>query len=380
MLLAAFDSSALSYGSSKLFQLIMPLGFIILFRELLPFRQQIIRQLAQWLQGHRSIDTYQESVIDYNNTLDRIVGFMTWKIGCDLGFYLVSTGVGTWDRAFTWVGLLPYTFIQYFLYYYVGQKMLIDGQLNPFKKRDPLPTIHGRPSWFRQFVAKYFHESMNTTSYNIPLRQVLLKPLVDYGCIIVSWPFYTIGILFLQSGEFTLAPLTRFFFLQMLTFYSVNTFGFIVGFNIGEIIYLKAIEWIEVLERWVRDQPLLQTNDNGIIQLGQQLQARWKQVRYGTLWKIKPFIDTYGLNGRWLLTSASGVLFVIVIEPSFASTVFAISDQIQQTWFSLFGNIDLVHVQQIQHVTSIEMPPSKDLIESFPQAWNSLFFSSQMGA
>ncbi len=389
MLLAVFDSSALSYGSSKLFQVVLPLGAIIIFRELLPFRQTLIRRVTEFFKPNRSLEDYQALVVEYNEALDRTVGFMTWKIGCDLGFFIVSSGVGGWDRAFTWAGLIPYTVLQYILYYYVGQRMIMEGHLNPFRKTSTQPKIQSRPSLWKQFVSKYFHESTNTTSYNVSMRQVFLKPLVDYGGIVVSWSFYTIGILFLQSGEINFAAVSHFFFLNMLAFYSVNTFGFILGFNFGELFYLKLIEVWEYVDRWIRQRTQVPVKVGAINTPGSvspqvqsqpsqswlaQWDRRWKETRYGVFWKTQAFLDSYGLNWRWLISSMAGVLCVVIIEPKFASTVFAISDQIKELWFESMGQVDPVHLQQILHSSTLEPPPAEELIELFPETWNQLFF------
>jgi hypothetical protein len=177
------------------------------------------------------------------------VGFIAWKIGCDFGFLIVNTSSVPWSLAFSVAGLIPYAVTMYVVYYLIGQKMIIQGQFNPFAERYVPPKVKGRPSIWKQFLSKFFHESMNATSANVPLRQVFIKPAIDYGAILISWPIYNIALLFSQSGEVTLDPLLNFTFLSVFVFYVVNVLGFIVGFNLGEFIYFRIHYILELFKR-----------------------------------------------------------------------------------------------------------------------------------
>lgn len=362
------SSAAVSYGSSKLFQILVPLATYILFQELI-FRQKLVRKIARMINPDASPEAYEYLV-------SLILGFMSWKIGCDLGFLIVATGVAPWDRAFTWAGLIPYTIVQYVLYYLFGQKILMLGQLNPFKEGFVPKKIAGRPPFWKQFFSKFFHENMNATSANVPMRQVVLKPFVDYGGIIMSWSLYNVGLLFLQSGEINFAPVIHFTFLTIFAFYVVNVFGYILGYNFGEFVYLKLIDVIEMVEKWGREQKILTTarvtTPDGFLS---KLRHQWKEFDNVVLWRFQPFLDRYGLNMRWFFSSAGGVLFVILLAPSLSSTIFSLSDQLQELQFSTFGQTRETQVQQVLSAsTPGNLPPSQELIDKFPDRWDALYF------
>lgn len=368
-LLSVPSSPALSYGASKLAQIFVPLTAFIIFREL-PLRQQLMRKLARTLHPGLSIQNEQVLILTYDSIFDRALGFMTWKLGCDFGFFIIASGIGTWDRAFTWAGLIPYTLVQYGVYHLVGQRMIIEGRLHPFAPAPTPKPLMGRPPLWRQIVSKYLHENMNMTSYNVPLRQVFLKPFVDYLGIVTSWSCYTVGILYFQSGEINFSPLIHFAFLQMLAFYVINTFGFILGYNFGEVIYLRILELEESIDHWSRRQNHLSP---GRLWLGFKTWINQVSILY--LWQITPFLGRYGLSIRWLFCSILGVLFVIYLEPGFADIVFALSSKIQQFWFSSFGHLDPIHLSQVTSAsTSHQMQSSQELVEGFPRLWNQLFF------
>jgi hypothetical protein len=378
----SISSTALSYGGSKLFQIIAPLTAYIFFREL-PFRQPVLRWIARRWKPDADAKQEEKLIRGYDDFFDRALGFMSWKVGCDLGFFLVATGVGDWPRAFTWAGLIPYTVVQYLVYYFVGQKMIIEGHLNPFRPRYQPKQLYGRPPRWKQIVSKYFHENLNETSYNVPLRQVILKPFVDYGGIVSSWSIYTVGLLCLQSGEINFAPVAHFFFLKMIAFYLVNVFGFILGFNLGEIIYYKSLELVEYAEGWIRgvSNTSSQQYPDLLAAVAEQLHAiqdRWVKFKTVSLWRVQPFLDRYNLNFRWFICSAMGVFFVVLLEPSFASTVFSISDGIQHWWFDVSASLSDVAVQQVvdgsRSMTSDYQ--SDELLVKFPELWNQLFFSA----
>jgi hypothetical protein len=194
----------------------------------------------------------QANVQRWDTIFRMLLGFTAWKIGCDFGFLIVNTGAAPWSIAFTLAGLIPYALGMYVVYYLIGTKIIIQGQINPFQEQYVPPKSKGRPSAVRQFLSKFFHESLNTTSANVPLRQVLIKPLIDYGAILITWPLYNVALLFSQSGEINFAPMIYFNFVSILVFYIVNVMGFILGFNLGEFIYFRIhflIESIKVNSR-----------------------------------------------------------------------------------------------------------------------------------
>jgi hypothetical protein len=230
-------TEALSFGSSKVFQIITPLLTYMVLQEI-PAVKNLLSKLVRLIRSIKAdIDMGRWEFI-----FRMIIGFIAWKIGCDFGFLIVNTGSAPWSIAFTLVGLIPYGIVMYVVYYLIGQKMIIQGQLNPFKEQYVPPKFNGRPSFLKQFTSKFFHESMNATSANVPLRQVFIKPFIDYGAIIASWPFYNVVLLYSQSGEVNFAPYAQFTFLSIFVFYVVNVGGFILGYNLGEFIYFRLHE------------------------------------------------------------------------------------------------------------------------------------------
>jgi len=224
-------TEALSFGSSKVFQIITPLLAYMVLQEI-PSVKNLFPKFVRLINAKADVDRW-----DF--IFKMLIGFITWKIGCDFGFLIVNTGAAPWSIAFTLAGLIPYGIVMYIVYYLIGQKMIIQGQWNPFKEQYVPPKFNGRPSISKHFTSKFFHESMNATSANVPLRQVYIKPFIDYGAIIASWPFYNVILLYSQSGEINFAPYTQFTFLSIFVFYVVNVGGFILGFNLGELIYFR---------------------------------------------------------------------------------------------------------------------------------------------
>ena len=362
----SLDSGSISYGASKIGQILLPLGSYILFREL-PFREKLFNRT-------------------YEKRFERLLGFMTWKIGCDLGFFLVLT-TEPWQRAFTFAGLIPYTISQYIFYRIIGQKMLIGGLVNPLRMESPQKPPTERPHPLRQMFSKYFHEDMNATSYNVPIRKVLLKPLVDYSTVVLSWSIYTMGILFVQSGEINFSPLRNFSHASMIAFYLGGSFGFILGYNLGESLYLWLLRIQVRFARWKHGRKRLlkfQVPDRTGI-LG-RLQYLWKKYKYLLSWRFQPFLRKYGLNTRWMVSTIGGVLVVALLTPRFASAMASLTDTASQFWFNAFGQINQVQLEPVQRVDSAELPnqktrrqrdkelpDSKTLIEEFPKIWEELY-------
>ncbi len=361
-------SSAVSYGGSKLFQILAPLGIYIFFREV-PVAREGLWRLLRALVGDERRGRY-----DYY--FDLALGFASWKIGCDFGFLIVATGVAEWQRAFTLAGLIPYTIAQFLVYYWIGQKIIIQGQLNPFKEELVPPKVTGRPSPWRQLASRWLHESGNATSPNVPLRQVFLKPFIDYGGIVVSWSIYTSGLLYLQSGEVSVEPLYDFMFLEIFAFYVVNVFGFIIGFNLGEWIYLWAIDLEEFVERWLHQQAIVPSNETNVLSRPLEATRRaWVRFKTTATWQIQPFLRRYGLNWRWFVCSVAGIIAIIIIEPYLADPIFNTSARLHDTYYQEFGEMNPTRVEQVTYATPAqEMPPSEELIDEFPIKWGFLYF------
>lgn len=351
------NSTALSFGGSKLFQVLMPLLTYMALQELQSVRQFLICLLCKIRP--------QLSTAGAENLLNLWIGFMSWKVGCDFGFLIIATGAAPWSIAFTVAGLIPYTAFQYVLYYLIGQRMIIQGQLNPFQEKAfAVRSLRARPPLWKRFVSKFFHESMNATSAHVPLRQVFIKPFLDYGCILLTWPLYNVGLIFSQSGELNFAPIVHFTFLSIFTFYVVNVIGYILGYNLGEFLYFQGIflwEWVQKNLRQRRRetqgyQPLENLDIHGL--------QSWA-ISITILQPIREFLGRYGLTIRWLISTGCGVMAVIMVEPSLAGFIFANADNIQKFLFHHFGHLDPFHVQQFLSASQSGTLPSVDALNSY---------------
>jgi len=378
------DPMGIRYGSSKLFQILVPLTSYMVLRDLflkkLVLKKQIIEKFNQILPDNSFFNQFRS---DLPKIFDQTVGFLSWKVGCDLGFFLIVTGMGPWERAFTWSGLLPYTIAQYFVYFLIGRRMLVDGQLNPFSQSSSNPVTPQPRPWWKQLLSKYLHEDLNVTNEYVPLRQVFLKPFVDYGGLVLSWSLYNVGIFFFQSGEMNFAPVIQFAFFQMLTFYLVNTYGFIIGYNIGEGIetLISALE--ERLSRWKRKQ-IRAVDDSSrespnfsvrLYHLSESFKLAWQNIKYGYLWQLQRFLGQYGIGRKWLLTTVSGVFAVVIIAPSVSDVMFSVGNNMSDLWFNRMGEVDQVQVAQIEPSVSdqLNLPNSEVVISRFPEFWQALY-------
>ena len=378
----SIDPMGVRYGSSKLFQILVPLTSYMVLRDLLIkkifLREKLVEKINQILPKNSFFEQFRA---DLPKIFDQTVGFLSWKVGCDLGFFLIVTGLGPWERAFTWSGLLPYTIIQYFVYFLIGRRMLVDGQLNPFSKNPPQSTPpEARPRW-KQVLSKYLHEDLNTTNEYVPLRQVFLKPFVDYGGLVLSWSLYNVGIFFFQSGEFNLAPVVQFTFYQMFTFYLVNTYGYVIGYNIGEWIEKGINLFEERFSRWKRQQAHLEKKEKTntpqaiVYKLSNSTQLLWQDIKYAYLWRIATFLGQYGIGRKWVLTTVSGVFAVVLIAPSFSSVMLNFGNNVSDLWFDRVGQLDQGQLAQIEPAMSdqINLPNSEVVIAQFPEFWQALY-------
>jgi hypothetical protein len=261
--------------------------------------------------------------------------------------------------------------------------MLVDGQLNPFSQSPSNPVTPKPRPWWKQILSKYLHEDLNVTNEYVPLRQVFLKPFVDYGGLVLSWSLYNVGIFFFQSGEMNFAPVIQFAFFQMLTFYLVNTYGFIIGYNIGEGIDAAISALEERFSRWKRQQ-ISVVNDSSqesqslsvrLYRLSESLKLAWQNIKYGYLWQLQTFLGQYGIGRKWLLTTVSGVFAVIIIAPSVSDVMFSVGNNMSDLWFDRMGEVDQVQVAQIEPSVSdqLNLPNSEVVISRFPEFWQALY-------
>jgi hypothetical protein len=192
-----------------------------------------------------------------------------------------------------------------------------------------------------------------------------------------------VGIFFFQSGEMNFAPVIQFAFFQMLTFYLVNTYGFIIGYNIGEGIDAAISALEERFSRWKRQQ-ISVVNDSSqesqslsvrLYRLSESLKLAWQNIKYGYLWQLQTFLGQYGIGRKWLLTTVSGVFAVIIIAPSVSDVMFSVGNNMSDLWFDRMGEVDQVQVAQIEPSVSdqLNLPNSEVVISRFPEFWQALY-------
>lgn len=371
--LFSINSMGLRYGASKLFQILIPLLAYIIIRDGLILGILAKQPLIQsWIERQSQRPWLERLKENFPQLVERTIGFMAWKIGCDLGFFLIVTGLGPWSRSFTWAGLIPYTLVQYIFYYWLGRRVIVEGApLSPVALAvTAVPA--GRPAAWKRWVSKYLHEDMNVTSETIPMRQVLLKPIVDYLGLVLSWSLYTIGLFFTQSGEVNWLPLIHFSFFQMLTFYLVNTYGYVLGFNLGEMVYIKLSEIQEIWLKWRREK--LNADSPKPLTL-KDFHATVALAKYPFFDPIQTLINRYGLTGRWLVSASAGVFCIMILAPTFAGWMFNFQSIAQDLWFQSQGQMVEGQTLQVEQsfINDRFLPDAQPMIDQFPTLWSELY-------
>ncbi len=292
-------------ASSKALQLLFPLILFVLIRELLTHRG-VFRAIVTRIHPDQQGEVLEETVGVYERRFGRILGFLTWKIGCDLGFFLLIGD--NWLRALTLSGLIPYTIAQYLIYRLFGQKMLLGGMLNPFRREKYTfpPLKRRRP--IQRAVSKMLHEDMNATSVHAQPRRVLLKPLMDYFAVVVAWSVYNMGIFWVQSGELNGQPFIHFEHTVMLGMYVGGVLSFIIGFNLGQRLSSVVAYRIEnILER------------SSVQNAANPLQAPiWQR---SLRWRVRSLLDKYDFGMQWIASVISGIIMVALLTPLFFNAV-----------------------------------------------------------
>ncbi len=211
---------------SKLAQVVVPLVIYVLLRNI-GRRTHVVGRFVEKRFAGSSLQERNEWKDRITRAFDRLGGFLGWKVGCDLGYFVI-TGHSVW-QAFTLAGLIPYTVVQYLVYRIFCQKMLFSGMTNPFAyERYRMPRLSRRRN-VRRFLAKFLHEDCNATSGNVPLRRVFLKPFGDFFAVVLAWSAYTMGIFWLQDGELNLQPVTQFSYVMMGGYYLGGILAYIWG-------------------------------------------------------------------------------------------------------------------------------------------------------
>lgn len=289
-LLAIPDFNGWALSASKAAQILLPLGFFILFREM-PWQGALIRTLVNLLHPAATEEAKAECREIYARRFGRLLGFLTWKVGCDLGFFLI---IGPeWLRAFTPAGLIPYVTGQYLVYRLFGQKMLLGGMTNPLAAEVyGIPPLQ-RKKPLRRILAKFLHEDLNATSPHVPLRRVFLKPMADYLAVLVCWSLYTMGLFFAQSLEINWQPFVRFPHAFMIGMYGGGVIAFILGHNLGE----------SLVAGWNRF----------VIRRKHGRSPYWvRSLR----WRMRPWDVKYGIRISRIVPLICGVVMVAFVAPA----------------------------------------------------------------
>jgi len=318
-----FDLVGIALALSKLLQVLLPFAAVAAVRDLPPVRRLLERWAAGKIPDGDPV-ARQEAIGAWERRFGRLIGFFSWKIGCDLGFFLV-TPHSLW-QAFTLAGLIPYTIVQYGIYRLFGQKMALSGMWNPLaEERYRTPSLQRRKP-VRRLLAMWLHEDFNATSTHVPARRVFLKPFVDFGAVVLSWSLYTVGIFLVESGEWTLAPLWDFPVAEMLGMYVGGTLAFIIGYNLGVGLYLLLARVVG--ERlWQEPAWAMQTAEGGWA-------GAFRAFRRVTRIRVYRFVRANGLSLHWVAGVVVGIAMVGFIAKPMA---FAVRGAALQAWYAAFG-------------------------------------------
>jgi hypothetical protein len=371
------DSLSMSMGFSKLGQILLPLGVYILLREFL-FQPAIFTRLLRPFHTGISPERLQQIASTFEQRLARAAGFFSWKVGCDLGFFLVVTQYGHWSRALTWSGLIPFTVTQYLVYRLWGQNLILGRLASRWTNQKNTLAFGSRANALERFFSKFFYEDMNVTSNHVPMIRVVLKSGVDYTSLMASWSIYTMGILFIQSGEVNWSPLRQFPYLPMLAFYLGGYLVYIFGFNLFEFLYLKFIYWQEQPRRWRT------AKNHQELPIPKATAPFWKSL-HGRLFGWGPWSAKYGITSRWLVSCLGGVVLVALFTIPTANGMIALGNGLYQNWFDQFGRVDPVQLEQVIGSDILEgklrqayiLPdPRPRLTQDFPRLWQQMFSAS----
>ncbi|MEM1059312.1 MAG: hypothetical protein AAGK14_08685 [Verrucomicrobiota bacterium] len=304
-----FELVGVALALSKALQVVLPLLAFVLLRDL-PFT----RWFLEWLVRREApeADSFEQREIlgRYERQLGRAVGFISWKIGCDLGFFIIASN-SLW-QAFTLAGLIPYTIVQYAIYRLFGQKLLLAGMANPFAEESYETPSLVRRKPVRRALARWLHEDLNATSPHVPMRRVILKPFVDFGAVVLSWSLYTMGIFWVESGEWNYAPLWEFQVWAMLGMYLGSVLMFIVGFNLGAGLYTLLAR---TLGEWFWRQPAWEAAS------ASGWHGFFRRLRRPLRWRLHRFMDKHGINVRWLTGITAGIVVVGYLAKPLAEVV-----------------------------------------------------------
>lgn len=226
-----WSTNTLAFGLAKYIQIVIPQVAYYLLYPLI--NAKTVEYLLQALQPGLAAEVRQERAQQLSDQYHRLQGFFTWKLACDLGFFLVVTQYGPWTRALTLPGLITYTIAQLVLYFLVGQRLILSRLYPKQPLRRPKNLRIGR---IQLALSRLFYEELGVTVNQVPLRVSLAKMLVDYFVMYVTWSLYTVGFFFAGQGEIDLSPLVIFPHVSMISFYLCVYLGYAFSFTLLTLI------------------------------------------------------------------------------------------------------------------------------------------------
>jgi hypothetical protein len=241
------SSITVGVGVAKFMQILLPqLAFIVTSSILTPQRlMPFLRRVSPGRTRKSQLAKAQEWV----NGFQRLQGFFVWKLACDLGFFIIVTQYGGWLRAFTFSGLFAYTLLQFIVYFFIGQKLILAN----FVRRQLLNKPNSiRTTRWKNFGSKLFYEEMGVTISQVSGSMVIAKMLVDYVAMWITWSAYTTSFfLFADAGYEPLQAFIFFPHVTMISLYLSIYLGYAAMFTLIEQL-LKNIALRAHIPLWCR--------------------------------------------------------------------------------------------------------------------------------
>ena len=226
-----WSTNTLAFGLAKYMQIVLPqLTYYLLYPLI---NSTTLEWLLKRLRPQTTDRQLKEKARLWAEYYHRLQGFFTWKLACDLGFFLIVTQYGPWTRALTLPGLVTYTIGQLLLYYVIGQRLILSMLYTRHQSNRPKNLRIGR---MQLAFSRLFHEELGVTVNQVPLRVALAKMLVDYSVMYLTWSAYTIGFIFVGHGELELAPFAIFPHVSMISFYLGVYLGYAFSFTFFSVL------------------------------------------------------------------------------------------------------------------------------------------------
>ena len=223
LLLDAASPSNLAQQPGVLSELMTPsaLGMSLVFQLLFPLASGLLLS-AVWKTP--------------NSLVRLLLGFVSWKIGCDFGFFLMTPSASVWE-AFNPGGLAAYTIVQFTAFFVLGEWLIRDGLIRRCFAADSTdrkpPRRWSEP--LRRLCSKYFYEHEDGLSPAAPWRNILCKPLIVLLSAFAAWPAYDWGAAWWNARPLPLNAAYQQFSYGLLTvFVFGGYFGRILAYNLGE--------------------------------------------------------------------------------------------------------------------------------------------------